>query len=106
MNITFEQFKQAVTMLKVEHDARDKYIDQVPHDIQSAVFDNYYTNSLGIVADRLADMLFAEYADDVAWFLYECDYDRIARIEVEDRVYIIDSIETYFAYAEQEMKFI
>ena len=106
MNITFEQFKQAVTMLKVEHDARDEYLNQIPADIQNAIFDNYYINSQGIVADKLADMLFAENAEDVDWFLYECDYDHIAHIGTQKGTYNINSLQAYFDYAEQEMQFI
>ena len=105
MNITFEQFKSIVTLLKTELIARHEYLDQIPEDIQTSFFDNFYSNSQGRVADQLADMLFDEYAEDVDWFLYECDYDKIAQIQVGDRVYHIDSMETYFEYARQEMNF-
>lgn len=105
MNITFEQFKSIVTLLKTELIARHEYLDQIPEDIQTSFFDNFYSNSQGRVADQLADMLFAENAEDVAWFLYECDYDKISRIGTQKGEYVITSIEAYFDYARQEMNF-
>lgn len=105
MNLTFEQFKSIVTLLKTELIARHEYLDQIPDDIQTGIFDNFYSNSQGRVADKLADMLFDEYAEDVDWFLYECDYDKISHISTEKGKYTITSLEAYFDYAQQEMNF-
>ena len=106
MNLTFQQFKGIVTLLKTEQIFRNEYLETVPSDLQLAVVDNFYTNSLGVIGDRLADLLFDEYAEDVSWLLYECDYDRISHITVDSRDYIINSLEAYFDYAEKEMKFL
>lgn len=50
---------------------RNNYIDSVPRDIQSVVFDNGYVDTILRDNTMLIDAYFGEYAQSVSWFLYE-----------------------------------
>lgn len=48
-----------------------KYLDRIPTDIRSIVFDNEYTGYLSSQTSMLIEQLFDEYTEDIMWFLYE-----------------------------------
>jgi hypothetical protein len=93
-----------VTYLYTENKLRSAYIDTIPKDISDAFFDNLYTNSQGCCIDRLTEAVFGDLAEDVFWFIHECEDNNVnPNVSVEDRDYYINDLETYFEYAQKEL---
>lgn len=108
MNLTFEKFKEVVTRLVEADQFQTEYLNKIPDDIQSAIFDNEYANSKARTIDYLIETLFGEYAEDVMWFIWEANgnnVNKVKNISFEDREYAVYDLESYFAYAEKELKF-
>ena len=64
--------KEYLLRKMVDHkDARDKYIEQLPSDIQAAFFDNGYVDALNKTVKLLIHECFGDDAESVVWFLYK-----------------------------------
>lgn len=102
----FEQFKQLATLVIQEQFKRDEYLDKIPDDLKDSVFDNQYTNSLGWCHDRLAEAVFGELWEDVAYFLYERPIlSNIGKVVVNDVTYEFSTIDEFFDYMKSAHKF-
>ena len=98
-----DQFKDVVTFLHKEEQAREEWVDTIPLEIRDVFFDNTYTNSQGLCNDKLIEACFGELAEDVRYFLSEDAIIGENNIFVEDRSYCVYDLETYFDYAEKEL---
>lgn len=76
--------------------ARGEYIDKVPNDIVTSVFDNKYVNLLQDDNTMMMCILFGEHMEAVEWFLYEWDPSKSAA--VDDEKYYFKDIEEYIDY--------
>jgi len=50
---------------------RDAYLDRIPNDLQTYVFDNTYSNLLSNDCAMMINHIFGDAADGIFWFLYE-----------------------------------
>lgn len=76
--------------------ARGEYIDKVPNDIVTYVFDNKYVNLLQDDNSMMMCILFGEHMEAVEWFLYEWDIGKCAA--VHNKEYYFKDIEEYIDY--------
>ena len=102
----FEQFKNLITLMIQEQVKQDEYLDKIPDDLKDSVFDNAYTNSLGRCNDKLAEAVFGELWEDVAFFLYErLIFDNVCKVVVNDVTYEFSTIDEFFDYMKSAHKF-
>jgi histone H3/H4 len=102
--MNYEQFERVVRRLYEEKRVQDQIVSEIPNYMYEVVADNPYTNSVAETKDFLQDELFGDMAEDVYWFLYECN-ERCDKIWAVEKEYTIkhDDIETYFDYARKEL---
>jgi len=79
--------------LYAEQLRRDKWLDNVPSDINDVFFNNEYVDSLYSVNSLLMDEVFDEYAESVSWFLYE--WKPGYEVEVDGKTTKINNIDDY-----------
>lgn len=104
MKISFISFKKVIREILLQKKLRDTYTNSIPTDLVDHVFDNTYANSLAVTNDILIRELFEEAAEDVLWFLYDCNF-KDTKILIEGREYTINSVEDYLEYVEKEFIF-
>lgn len=97
--------KELIPILKkikeIEHKQND-YLDSVPSDISSVVFDNEYANMNGIKFDIVLQALFGDYIEEVYWFLYEFKPGKSLgpHITVDQKEYTFKDEQDYYDYLE------
>ena len=62
---------EVVKQLRLISEQQETYLDKVPRDIVTVIFDNEYANLQSRISQVLFNQLFGDLADDVSWFLYE-----------------------------------
>ena len=62
---------EVVKRLKALNTEADKYLDKLPEDLLTFVYDNVHANCIGLKVDALAQTLFGEHYETVEWYLYE-----------------------------------
>jgi hypothetical protein len=97
--------KELITILKkikeIEHN-QNTYLDSVPSDISTVVFDNEYANMNGLKFDIVLQALFGDYVDEVYWFLYEFKPGKIhgPHITFDKKEYTFKDEQDYYDYLE------
>lgn len=71
-----QELIDVVRNLKDSYARGQQYLNSIPSDIRSVVFDNQYTERLEHDIDLLINALFGDAYDDIGWFLYEYDAER------------------------------
>lgn len=114
MNITFEQFKEYLTEFVKLKNEKDSWLDKLPEDFIS-IYDNNYTNGLGLQLDLTMQLLLGDAYEDVCWFIYDCldiknvksypDTEDKPNVIVNNVEYYIHDLESYLNYAEKELTF-
>ena len=95
-------FKEVVTKLIEYRNKENEYLDSIPSDIQSLIFDNEYTNS----KEYEIELLISAWCDnknieeDVYWIIYEWRPGFTVKINSKD--YTIKSIDEFFVYMQIE----
>lgn len=86
------------------HNEQNAYIDSIPNEFSSLIFDNEYTNCCGMMVDTLIDSYFGNHAESISWFLYEwkpgfsagCVDEAGLKVTVD-----IDNIDDYITYMKE-----
>lgn len=98
--MTFEEFETIFLEIIKRTSIRETYLNSVPSDIRTAIFDNEYVNQLGITNDILMQCLFGEeLLSELLWYLYE--WKEGFEISVEDTKYVINNQEDFFKYIKE-----
>jgi hypothetical protein len=82
--------------LYASHCARENYLDGIPTDICSAIFDNKFVNLLYNDNSIMMQELFGEHQAAVDWFLHEWNPSLCA--QKDDEEYYFANIEQYITY--------
>ena len=111
MKITFDEFRQLAQKIAKLKEDNDRYLDSIPTDIKSFIFDNtYIENELIQNSIALKLLLGDNLYDDFQWFLWDNsrsnkengDEPNIIinsdKIESLKRYYYIHNLETYLEY--------
>lgn len=111
MKITFDEFRQLAQKITKLKEDNDRYLDSIPTDIKSFIFNNtYIENELIQNSIALKLLLGDNLYDDFQWFLWENprsnkkngDEPNIIinsdKIESVKRYYYIHNLETYLEY--------
>lgn len=92
-----------VRQLRTAQLAQDQYIDSLPMDIRSVVFDTEYVHLQERKTDLLMRELFGAAYEDVTWFLYTVRFSELTAphiITVDGTEYTFHSDEDYYTYLE------
>ena len=81
--------EQLFRLLVKLDDKSHKYLDSVPTDIRSAIFDNEYSQLISQQLNATMEVAFGEHFEAVSWFLYEwlpgmCAYDGEKEIAIQN----------------------
>lgn len=75
INLTFEQVSNLFRTLKDLKNRGEEYLDTVPGDLQSAIFDNEYSSCTGMMFDRVSEVVLGpELSDMLSYYLYETNH--------------------------------
>lgn len=91
-----EDFESIVGKIKDRKEEADDYLDQLPIDLSTYMFDNQYVNNIGMINDILFDAYFGELNDHVFWFLYEWTPGK----EIHDSAGVSYSINSFSDFVE------
>lgn len=94
---------EVVKKLKAIGDLQDKYLDTVPRDIVTFVFDNEYANMQDQMNRAMFTQLFGDLAEDVNWFLYEFKVGETPGphcIHSDKKEYTFNTVDDYYKYLE------
>lgn len=103
--MTYEEFCDLVSFLYKSNLDKDIYINSIPRDLSSFIFDNSFSNILEKQNQKLMQFYFQDLYHDVDWFLYEWSPNSCNEITVNNKSYIIKSLDDYLDYAKQELFF-
>lgn len=104
MNITYEKFCEIFAVMFDNDKRGSAYLQTVPTDIRSAVFDNGYVDSLNNTISKLCDVVFEPYVETVYWMLYE--WKPGAAVIEGEKLYVINDLSDFFNYTKEVMKFV
>ena len=62
---------ELIRKLREVENQQTAYINKIPSDISSLIFDNEYSNLQGLKFDFVLQTLFGDLVEDIYWFLYE-----------------------------------
>ena len=97
-----QELIDVVRALKDSYAKGNDYLNSIPNDIRSVVFDNRYTERLEHDVDTLINALFGDAYEDVAWFLYEYHAERASAgphlILADGTEYTFKTNEDYYQY--------
>lgn len=82
---------------------QDSYIRSIPSDINGAIYDNEYVNSLNQVIDMLIEHVFQEHSESVYWFLY--DWKPNYHVAVNDVTKPIATLDDYIKFMQEHENF-
>lgn len=107
----YNDFEEVVTKLYNFKLQNDKYMENIPSDINEFVYANTYVENLLKMYDTIAKKYFGDMYEDINWFIYELT-DNIKAYENNDNPniisangaeYWINNLETYLSYARIEL---
>ena len=85
---------------------QDKYLDSIPRDLRSSVFDNKFAALEGSKNDVIMQSLFGDFYEDVCWFLYEFDTLKLPlstpHIVADGKEYFFKTDDDYYKYLENQ----
>jgi len=104
MAINYDTFVEVVSTLYENRKKQKRYLDDLRKieggsGICEFVFENTYIELESKSNDLLMKAFFGNLVDDVYWFLY--DWEKGFTITVNNRQFVINSIDDYFKYADE-----
>ena len=95
-----EDFREIIETIKLHKETRDNYLEKlrsVDGYLSDFIFENVYSNSIGMENDFLIKKIFGEqFSEEVFWFLY--DWKPGYCIEANNVTYKIADIDSYIDY--------
>lgn len=107
----YNDFEEVVTKLYNFKLQNDKYMENIPSDINEFIFANTYVENILKMYDAIAKKYFGDIYTDISWFINELD-DSIKAYELIDSPnivcadgaeYWIHDLESYLSYARIEL---
>jgi hypothetical protein len=95
---------ELVKFLKDGVEASNVYVDSIPRDIRTSVFDNTYSDIQDKMVNELVKAHFKTMATDVFWFLYEFTAGKTAgpHVSIDGVDYYFNTNEDYYKYLEAQ----
>ncbi len=103
IGLSFEEFKETFKYVYKLSKFADEYTENLRN--ADAMFANYIEENdkveiLYQINDKLMHILFGDMVDDIFWFMYE--WKAGMDFEIEDRNFVINNIDDFCNYIEQE----
>ena len=81
------EFKDLLNYMRIQKEAREKWLSEIPRDIVDVFFDNYYVTNLTKELDYFAELyLGKELFQEAQWFLWDRPHDARVVFCGEERV--------------------
>lgn len=105
-HISFSDFSNLVLIFASSISIKSAYIESIPSDIRTAIFDNQWSNSDYNTINAILEMCMPKIIKaDFDWFceVAHSDFKNKPAIEVNGTRYVIDSVNAYLEYAKVEL---
>lgn len=99
--LSFEEFKETVEYIYALNKVSEEYTNdlrKVDSDLAEYMEENSKVELLYRINDKLMTTVFGDMIEDVFWLLYEWKFGMGMSFEVNDKKYLINTLEDFFNY--------